>query len=79
MTPIIKELLGDSKSRKNIEVRTLVKWLEKQGWNEIHSRNGHRHFKHNIIVGRITICGNPKDTVSPGVLIKAIRQSGNNV
>jgi predicted RNA binding protein YcfA (HicA-like mRNA interferase family) len=59
-----------------IKVREVVKLLLKEGWIEIRSRGGHRHFKHPQLPSVITVPGNDGRELAPGTLNDILKKAG---
>ena len=50
--------------------------IEKDGWYHVRTTGSHRHFKHEIKTGIVTIPGHPSDEVAPGTLNSIKKQAG---
>ena len=59
-----------------MKVRDVVSLIEKDGWFRIHSKGGHRQYKHAVKRGRVTICGHSKDNIHPKTLNSVLKQAG---
>ncbi|MDH3292418.1 MAG: type II toxin-antitoxin system HicA family toxin [Gemmatimonadota bacterium] len=59
-----------------MKVREVIKRLEADGWQMVHTRGGHRQFKHPEKPGRVTIAGKPSDDLAPGTLNSIFKQAG---
>lgn len=59
-----------------VNVRDVIKMVEKDGWFVVRTRGSHRQFKHNTKRGLVTIAGKPSDELAPGTLNSVLRQAG---
>ena len=59
-----------------MKVREIVQLLERQGWKEIRSKGGHRHFKHAEQPSLITVPGNDGKELAPGTLNAILKKAG---
>jgi predicted RNA binding protein YcfA (HicA-like mRNA interferase family) len=44
-----------------MKVRDLIKKIEEIGWQYMYSSGSHRHFKHPVKLGKVTVPGHPSD------------------
>ncbi len=58
-----------------MDIRTLIKLIEKDGWYLVTTRGSHRQYKHPVKSGRVTIAGHPKDELAKGTLNSILKQS----
>ena len=42
-----------------------MKLLENDGWYLIMTKGSHRHFKHSVKKGRVTVAGHPNEDIHP--------------
>ncbi|MGO8932407.1 MAG: type II toxin-antitoxin system HicA family toxin [Terracidiphilus sp.] len=59
-----------------MKVRDLIKVLEKDGWRFVYTSGSHRHFKHPIKLGKVTVPGHPGDDIHPKTLQSILKQAG---
>ncbi|MDQ2798385.1 MAG: type II toxin-antitoxin system HicA family toxin [Armatimonadota bacterium] len=59
-----------------MKVRDVVKHIETDGWFYVKTVGSHRHYKHSIKQGKVTVAGHPSDEVPPGTLSNIWRQAG---
>jgi predicted RNA binding protein YcfA (HicA-like mRNA interferase family) len=59
-----------------MKVRDIIKKIEEDGWKYMYSTGSHRHFKHPVKPGKVTIPGHPSDTVHPRTLQSILKQAG---
>ena len=59
-----------------MKVRDLIKKIEQDGWQYMYTSGSHRHFKHPVKPGKVTIPGHPGDDVTPGTLRSVLKQAG---
>lgn len=59
-----------------MKIRDLIKLVEKDGWKYMYTSGSHRHFKHPVKPGKVTIPGHPSDDATPGTLVSVLKQAG---
>jgi predicted RNA binding protein YcfA (HicA-like mRNA interferase family) len=59
-----------------MKYRDILKMVKNDGWREISQEGSHRHFKHPVKPGRVTIAGHPSQDVAPGTLNSILKQAG---
>jgi predicted RNA binding protein YcfA (HicA-like mRNA interferase family) len=59
-----------------LKVRDVIKLIEQNGWSLTRTRGSHRHFKHPVKPGLVTIAGHPSVDVPPGTLNSILKQAG---
>ena len=60
-----------------MKVRDIVKLVEKDGWVLLpRTGTSHRHYKHPVKPGRVTIAGHAKDDVPSGTKNNILKQAG---
>jgi predicted RNA binding protein YcfA (HicA-like mRNA interferase family) len=59
-----------------VKVRDLIKQLEKDGWKYVYASGSHRHFKHPVKPGKVTVPGHPGDDIHPKTLQSILKQAG---
>ena len=57
-------------------VRDVIKLIESDGWYLFNMKGSHRHFKHPVKRGKVTVAGKPSVDVPPGTLNSILRQAG---
>ena len=58
-----------------MKVRDVIKLLERDGWYYIGTEGSHRHYKHPIKPGRVTVAGKPGKDLAPGTLNSIFKQA----
>lgn len=56
--------------------REVILALEADGWREVRSKGSHRHFRHPVKPGTVTVAVHPGRDVKQGTLAAIERQSG---
>ena len=51
-----------------MKVRDVIKLIESDGWYYVRIVGDHRHYKHNVKKGKVTIAGHPSDEMKPKTL-----------
>lgn len=59
-----------------MNVRDLIRLIERDDWYLVVTRGSHRQFKHPTKPGRVTVAGHPSDDVAPGTLNSVLKQAG---
>jgi predicted RNA binding protein YcfA (HicA-like mRNA interferase family) len=59
-----------------MKVREVIRLIENDGWYRLHSKGGHRQYKHLAKKGRVTIAGHSNDDVHPKTLSSILKQAG---
>ncbi len=59
-----------------LKVRDLIKMIEEDGWYIVAIRGSHRHYKHPVKTGRVTIAGKLSDDLAPGTENSILKQAG---
>jgi predicted RNA binding protein YcfA (HicA-like mRNA interferase family) len=59
-----------------MKVRDAIKLIEKEGWYLARTRGSHRHFKHPLKPGLVTISGHPSVDIPRGTLNSILKQAG---
>ncbi len=59
-----------------VNVRDVIKMVEKDGWFVVRTKGSHRQFKHKTKKGLVTIAGKPSAELAPGTLNSVLRQAG---
>jgi predicted RNA binding protein YcfA (HicA-like mRNA interferase family) len=50
--------------------------VEQDGWQHLYTKGSHRHFKHPVKPGKVTIPGHPGDDVNSTTLRSILKQAG---
>ncbi len=59
-----------------MKVRNVIKLLESNGWHLVNTKSSHRHFKHPVKRGKVTVAGKLSVDVPPGTLNSILRKAG---
>lgn len=59
-----------------MNVRTLIRMIEEDGWVLARTRGSHRQYKHPGKPGLVTVPGHPSDDLAPGTLNSILKQAG---
>jgi predicted RNA binding protein YcfA (HicA-like mRNA interferase family) len=59
-----------------MRVSEVLRKLNDDGWFLVATRGSHRHFKHNVKSGKVTVAGKPSDDLAPGTLRSIFKQAG---
>lgn len=59
-----------------MQVRNVIRRLEKDGRVKIAQRGSHRQFKHPIKSGKVTVPGKASDDIPEGTYRSILRQAG---
>ncbi len=60
-----------------MKVRDIVKMIEKDGWFMLaRTATSHKHYKHPVKPGRVTIAGAPGDDLTPKMKSSILKQAG---
>ena len=55
--------------------REIIAKLKREGWQLVHVKGSHQHFKHSEKLGRVTV-PHPKKDIPTGTLRSIYRQAG---
>jgi len=58
-----------------VKVRDVIKLVEADGWYYMKMTGSHRHYKHSIKKGKVTIPGHPSDEMAPSVFNSVLKQA----
>jgi predicted RNA binding protein YcfA (HicA-like mRNA interferase family) len=58
-----------------MKVRELIRLLNEDGWVQVSQKGSHRHFKHPIKSGKVTVPGHLGEDVPQGTLKSIFRQA----
>jgi len=58
-----------------VKVRDVIKLVEEDGWYYTKTTGSHRHYKHPIKRGKVTIPGHPSDEMNPSVFNSVLKQA----
>ena len=59
-----------------MNVREIIRLLEKDGWRLVAMRGSHRQYRHPVKAGRVTVAGKPSDDIAPGTMNSILKQAG---
>ena len=59
-----------------MNVRDILKMLDKDGWRLDRTRGSHRQFVHSAKPGLVTVPGKPNDDLGAGTLNSILKQAG---
>lgn len=59
-----------------MKVREMLRLLKDDGWDQVRQRGSHRHFRHDLKPGTVTVPGKPSDTLHPKTEASILRQAG---
>ena len=59
-----------------MQVREVIRLLERDGWRLVVTKGSHRQYKHPVKLGRVTVAGHPNDDLAPGTLNSIFKQAG---
>ena len=57
------------------KVREAIRIVERDGWRHVRTRGSHRHYKHPVKRGTVTIAGKPGEDVPDGTWHGIMRQA----
>ena len=58
------------------KVRDAIRMVERDGWRFDRMKGSHRHFKHPVKPGKVTIAGHPSRDLHPDTWRSILRQAG---
>ncbi|MCD6326547.1 type II toxin-antitoxin system HicA family toxin [bacterium] len=59
-----------------MQVREVIRLLERDGWRLVVTKGSHRQYKHPVRLERVTVAGHPNDNLAPGTLNSIFKQAG---
>jgi len=59
-----------------MKAREVIKLIQSDGWYLINTKGSHRHFKHPVKRGKVTVAGKLSVDVPPGTLNSILGQAG---
>ena len=59
-----------------MQVRDVIKLLERDGWYLVRTRGSHRQYKHPVKRGLVTVAGKQSDDLAAGTLDSVLKQAG---
>ncbi len=59
-----------------MKIKELIKLPEQDGWVQARMKGSHRHFKHPVKSGIVTVAGKPSTDIPPGTLSSILKQAG---
>jgi predicted RNA binding protein YcfA (HicA-like mRNA interferase family) len=54
----------------------VIKLIEADSWRQVRQRGSHRHFRHPLKHGTVTIAGRPREDLHPKTRASIMRQAG---
>jgi predicted RNA binding protein YcfA (HicA-like mRNA interferase family) len=58
------------------KVREAIRTIQRDGWQLVRTRGSHRHFRHPLKPGTVTVPGKLSDELPPGTWNSILRQAG---
>ena len=68
--------LAKSKVKPIRKVKHLIRFIQEDGWSLDRTKGSHRHFKHSIKPGIVTVPKQPNADLRLGTLKSALKQAG---
>lgn len=59
-----------------MKIRDVIKLVEQDGWHYAAQTGSHRHYKHPVKKGRVTIAGHPGRDLSQSMIGSILKQAG---
>jgi predicted RNA binding protein YcfA (HicA-like mRNA interferase family) len=59
-----------------VKIKKVIKLVEKDGWYLVRTTGSHRHYKHPIKKGIVTIAGHPDMEIAKKTLNCVLKQAG---
>ncbi|MGN6372895.1 MAG: type II toxin-antitoxin system HicA family toxin [Solirubrobacteraceae bacterium] len=59
-----------------MKVRQIIKRIEWDGWRQVRQSGSHRHFRHPVKPGTVTVAGHPNDDLHPKTKASIMWQAG---
>jgi predicted RNA binding protein YcfA (HicA-like mRNA interferase family) len=59
-----------------VKVREIIKLIEHDGWRQVRQKGSHRHFRHPIKRGTVTVAGHRSEDLRPKTQADIFRQAG---
>ncbi|HEU4792217.1 MAG TPA: type II toxin-antitoxin system HicA family toxin, partial [Nitrolancea sp.] len=56
-----------------VKVREVIRILEQDGWRQVRTTGSHRHYRHPIKPGTVTVPGSPNDDLPIGTLNSVLK------
>jgi predicted RNA binding protein YcfA (HicA-like mRNA interferase family) len=64
--------------RRDMKVREVIRLLEQNGWALVRTKGSHRHFRHSVKPGTVTVAGKMGLDVPIGTLNSILKEAGLN-
>ncbi len=61
-----------------MKIKKIIKLVEKDGWYLVRTKGSHRHYKHPVKKGIVTIAGHPDMEMAKKTLNCVLKQAGLN-
>ena len=58
------------------KVRDAIRLVQEDGWQWVRTRGSHRHYRHPVKPGTVTIAGRPSTDLPPGTWNGIMKQAG---
>jgi predicted RNA binding protein YcfA (HicA-like mRNA interferase family) len=59
-----------------VKIKKIIKLVEKDGWYLVRTTGSHRHYKHPVKKGIVTIAGHPDMEIAKKTLNCVLKQAG---
>jgi predicted RNA binding protein YcfA (HicA-like mRNA interferase family) len=59
-----------------VKVRAIIMLIESDGWQQVHQTGSHRHFRHPVKRGTVTVAGHLRDELHPKTKASIMWQAG---
>lgn len=59
-----------------MKIKKVIKLVEKDGWHLVRTAGSHRHYKHQVKKGIVTIAGHPDMEIAKKTLNCVLKQAG---
>lgn len=63
-------------STNRMKIKEIIRLIEENGWYHIETKGSHRHYKHPVKSGKVTVAGKLSDEVARGTLNSILKQAG---
>jgi len=60
----------------NVQVRDVIRLIERDGWHQVRQTGSHRHYRHAKKKGTVTVPGHFSDELHPKTLQSILKQAG---
>jgi predicted RNA binding protein YcfA (HicA-like mRNA interferase family) len=59
-----------------VNYRDFIRMIEEDGWDHVRTNGSHRHFRHPVKPGTVTVAGQGNDDIPKGTLNSMLKQAG---